>query len=151
MAAGEDSLAEVIKTVIATLKADSAVAAIVGDKVYSHVPQDKIEPFLEVANQTTYVPFDTKDSTGDSITLSVDGWSVTETVEEVARLMRTVRQVLNRDDTLSVIGHSLIDIYWEFGQFVKEADGVTWHGHARYRIDTEQKGAYSSGFSDGFE
>lgn len=151
MAAGEDSLAEVIKTVIATLKADPAVAAIVGDKVYSHIPQGEAEPFLEIANQTTSVPFDTKDSTGDSITLSVDGWSVKETVKEATDLMAAVRRVLNRDNTLSVVGHSLIDIYWEFGQFVKEADGVTWHGHARYRIDTEQKGAYSSGFSDGFE
>ena len=137
MAVGEDSLAEVIKTVIATLKADSAVSAIVGDKIYSHIPQDKVEPFLEVADQTTSIPFDTKDSTGDSITLSVDGWSVAETVKEIADLMAAVRRVLNRDDTLVVTGHSLIDIYWEFGQFIKEADGVTWHGHSRYRIDTE--------------
>jgi len=137
MAAGEDSLAEVIKTIIATLKVDSAVSAIVGDKIYSHIPQDKVEPFLEVADQTTSIPFDTKDSTGDSITLSVDGWSVAETVKEIADLMAAVRRVLNRDDTLVVTGHSLIDIYWEFGQFIKEADGVTWHGHSRYRIDTE--------------
>ncbi len=137
MASGEDSLAEVIKTVIATLKADSAVTAIVGDKIYSHIPQAKVEPFIEIADQTTSVPFDTKDSTGDSITLSVDGWSVAETVKEIADLMAAVRRVLNRNKTLIVTGHSLIDIYWEFQQFIKEADGVTWHGHSRYRIDTE--------------
>ena len=151
MPATEDSFAEVVKAVVAALRADAAVAAIVGAKVYSHVPQDEPEPFVEIANQSTSVPFDTKDNTGDSITLSVDGWSVAETTEEIARLMREIRQVLNRNNAISVAGHSLIDIYWEFGQFVKEADGVTWHGHARYRIETEPGGAYASGFSSGFE
>lgn len=137
MAAGEDSTAEVIKAIVTALLADAPTTAIVGTKVYSHVPQDETEPFIEVGAQLTAVPFDTKDSTGDSITLSIDGWSVGESNEPVNRLMRVIRQALNRVSSFSVVGHSLIDIYWEFGEIMRQPDGVTWHGHARYRVTTE--------------
>jgi len=132
----EDSLEEFLKAVVPALRADAAVAAVVGEKVYTHVPQGTAMPYLEVGDSTTQQPFDAKDFNGDDMTFQLDGWSETSSMLQISQLMGAARRLLNRNNLLVVTGHQLVDIRWEFGQVLREPDGITRHGVARYRVTT---------------
>lgn len=132
----EDSLLEVIAGVIATLKAAPAVSALVGAKVYSDVPHDEAMPYLVVGQMTTQVPFAQKDAQGDSIALTIEAWSDKASILEAAQVMQAARQALNRNNTISLSSHQLVDVNWEYGSIGRELDGVSWHALHRYRVDT---------------
>jgi len=95
-------------------------------------------PYVVMGNDTG-APFDTDDTVGGEITVTMHFWSRAEGFSQVKTIMQTAYDRLNRA-TLSKTGYSVLDCLHEFSEAMVDPDGVTKHGIQRYRL-TIQRGS----------
>lgn len=114
----------------------AAVSAAVSVPVYDDPPADAALPYLTIGDDTV-VPSRTKTEDGHEITVTVHAWSLGRGRKGVKELLSEVYDVLN-DKDLSVPGFSVVDVSFEYADSFRDADGLTWHGVARYRVITEE-------------
>lgn len=95
-------------------------------------------PYVVMGNDTS-APFDTDDTVGGVITVTLHFWSRAEGFSQVKTIMQAAYDRLNRA-TLSKTGYSVLDCLHEFSEAMDDPDGVTKHGIQRYRL-TIQRGS----------
>jgi len=112
---------------VAALKADSAVAALVGTRVYDEPPQGVTFPYIRIGNVDAE-PFRDSCAKAWSIVFSIEGHSrpVSGRVE-ATRLAEAVVDALDEQETdLTVTGFNLEWLYWLTQAVTRNADGESY-------------------------
>jgi len=131
-----DSQWAVRQTLYATLSGDAGVTALVpAARIFDHVPQTSDYPYL-VIGEMTLAEFDSKNSDGAELTVTLHVWSQYRGLKECERIMAAVVDALD-SQALSIAGHALVLCRFEFSETMLDPDGLTRHGVQRFRIVTE--------------
>lgn len=128
MTIGQFALQEKIYT---ALNSDSNLTSTQGAAVYDEVPENSAFPYVQIGAEST-ADFSTKDLTGSEVTINLDVWSQYKGSKEVKDLMDRVHTLLH-DSNLTVTGHNLVNLRFEFGDVLRDPDGITRHGVMRFR------------------
>jgi len=128
-----DSYLPVLAAVIAALKADATLTAIVpAARIYSDVVDNPTFPFVVVSMASS--PFDTKTTSGMTHTCQVSIFSRKTSPQELGQARSAVYNVLHKQET-SFAGIGVSDIMFNgTAPTLKESDGQTWHCPMQYRI-----------------
>lgn len=89
-------------------------------------------PYVVIGNDT-FVPWDTDDTVGGEMTITLHIWSRAAGFKECKAIMGEIYAILHRAQ-LTVTGYNLVDCLCEFSETMTDADGETRHGVARYRL-----------------
>jgi hypothetical protein len=89
-------------------------------------------PYCVIGNDTAGA-WDTDDTRGAEITLTLHFWSRANGFKQVKALMDQAYGLLHRA-TLTKSGYTVIDCLMEFGEAMADPDGNTKHGVQRYRL-----------------
>ena len=121
-----DSALVVIKAVIVTLKANPTLAAIVGDRIYTDVPQKTDFPYVVVSVQSE--PFAACDFSGQSHDLRVQAFSRQAGIAECLNIRKAALDALDRKETdISLSSGTLVKCeYSGLSDAFIEDDGKTW-------------------------
>lgn len=127
-----DTYLPLLKGILAALKADSTISATVAARVYTEVPQNPTFPYLQVRLQSD--PFDTKTELGMEHIIDISAYSRADTPFEAGTLRAAVYDILNRGESNLTLDSGTLSrmIYSGIGDVVKEPDGITWKGFARF-------------------
>lgn len=125
------------QAVHAALSGDATLQGLLGvpARVFDHVPPGSGFPYL-VLGEATSAPFDGKTEDGMTQTLTIHTWSRYRGLKETKEIMAAVAAVLD-DASLTVAGHTLTLLRFEFGATFLDADGLTRHGVQRFRAVTQ--------------
>ncbi len=123
--------------VISALAADGTVQAYLGApaRVYDDTPRHTAFPYVTLGN-VTVASWDTATELGHEHTLTLNAWSRQGGQKEAKAVLAAAYDVLHTA-ALSLGGHRLISLRFEFADVFRDADGETVHGIARYRALTE--------------
>ena len=86
-----------------------------------------------VIGSDTVTAWDSDDTLGAEITVTLHFWSRANGMKQVKALMDQAYGLLNRA-TFTKTGYSIIDCLFEFSETMDDPDGQTKHGVQRYRI-----------------
>ncbi len=119
------------------LKADSTLQTFIGSpaRVFDRTPQDSAFPYV-VIGEATAAAFDTKTEDGMEQTLTIHSWSRHDGKKEVKQIMGAIVDALD-DVALTVTGHDLVYLRFEFSDVSMDPDGQTQHGVQRFRCITQ--------------
>jgi hypothetical protein len=130
-----DSQWPLTAAVYTALTGDATLTALVGTRVFNHVPQETAFPYV-VIGETTLVPFDSKTTEGAEVVLTIHSWSRYRGSKEILDIQKAVVDVLDKA-SLTVTGHSLVQLRVAFADnFEDPGDDKTRHGVQRFRALT---------------
>lgn len=110
--------------VLAALKADAGVTALVAGRIYDEPPQDVVFPYLRF-NTIQPNAFDTDTAQGAlvDITLEAHSRSASGRVEAV-RIAEAVKEALHRQEaSVTVAGFTLVELIFETISATRDSDG----------------------------
>ena len=123
-----DNYLSLVKSIIARLKADSATGAIIGDRIYTDVPQQEVFPYAVLSISSS--DFSSVTFTGMEHTVQINIYSRTKSPKETADARKAIYNSLNRqENALSLDSGNMA--YINFGgvaDIFKDNDGTTWVG-----------------------
>ena len=118
------------------LIADEPVLALLGGaRIYDAVPDNSTFPYLTLG-QTSVADWSAGAEAGEEHTLILHVWSRAWGLRETHELMAALRSALH-ERALTLDGHRLVNLRHEQSEARREADGLTYHGIARFRAVTE--------------
>ena len=135
------------QAVFDALRGDAVLQGLTGQvpaRVFDHVPQDLwrapdasggFPPYV-VIGLSTVREFDSKTENGCDQTLTIHTWSRYRGFQETKEIMAAIVDALDQQG-LSVVGHDLVQLRFEFSDTFLEEDGLTRHGVQRFRALTE--------------
>ncbi|MBR2691780.1 MAG: DUF3168 domain-containing protein [Aquamicrobium sp.] len=129
-----DRALPLIKAVIATLKADAALSALVSGRVYTDVPQASNFPYIVVTAGDE--PFAANDFSGQSFTLRVQAFSRQHTIYDVLAIRSAVFSALDRrEDNLALSAGTLVKCEYSGSErpFIED-NGKTWQVVSEFNI-----------------
>ena len=127
------------------LRADATLIALLADGVdgiYDGVPQDSVFPYVVIGDDTVR-PFDTMTEDGAEATLTIHTWDSPDADSDqigfstTKQIMSAIVDALDQA-TLSVTGHTLVLLRFEFSHTFLDPDGLTRHGVQRFRALTQK-------------
>lgn len=89
-------------------------------------------PYCVIGNDTL-AAWDTDDTVGGDVTVTLHFWSRSNGKAEVKALMGEAYALLNRA-VLTKAGYNIVDCLWQFSDVMDDPDGQTKHGVQRYRL-----------------
>lgn len=131
-----DSTLAIQKAVIAALKADASVSAIVAARVYDAVPTDAAKPYLSFG-PTQVLPDIADEYEGSEVTFQIDGWSAGPSSVEAKRIGKAVRAALSGAALVLDDDERLVNIEPIQTNYLPEPDGITQHAALTFRVRTE--------------
>lgn len=127
---------ELQKAVYGALVANAGVVAALGEaRIHDQVPRGAPFPYVTVGPITTR-DWSTGTEEGSEHTLTLTAWSKARGAREVHLVLAAIHAALH-DAALSIPGHRLVSLRHEMNDVVRERDGETWQGIARFRAVTE--------------
>ena len=114
-----------------TLTNDSNLTNTLGTSVYDDVPEGSSFPYIQIG-QDTINEYGTKDLDGADTSLTLHIWSQYKGAMQTKNIMDRLHSLLH-DSNISVTGFNLINLRFEFGDILRDPDGVTRHGIIRFR------------------
>jgi hypothetical protein len=94
-------------------------------------------PYI-VIGEDTHIPWDTDDSTGAESTITLHIWSRQRGKKETKDIQGLIYTALNRYE-MSVDGHHLVTMEFDYSDVIMDPDGLTRHGISRYRTLVESE------------
>ena len=131
-----DSSWELQQAVYTALTGDAPLMAMITG-VHDHVPRDAAFPYVTMGGASA-VAWGAVGVEGVEVTLVIEAWSRDRGHKEAKQILAEVYRVLH-DADLTVTGHDLVWLRFEFAEFLLGADGLTYHGVARYNALTNQQ------------
>ena len=134
-----DSQLAVQGAILSALQSASGLTTLLAagaTSVVDHVPQSSAYPYV-VIGEATARDFDCKSSDGMEQTLTIHTWSRYRGLRETKQIMAEVVKALDQAN-LSIVGHSLVLLRFEFSATLLDPDGLTRHGVQRFRAITQQ-------------
>jgi hypothetical protein len=121
-----DSALSVIKGVIAALKGAPGVTSLVGQRVYSDVPQKTDFPYLVVSVQSQ--PFAASDFSGQSHSVRIQAFSREATIANSLAIRKAALDALDRQESaITLDAGTLVKCeYSGLSDAFIEDDGKTW-------------------------
>jgi len=124
------------KAIVAALKADPAVAAIVAARVYDVPPAAPVKPYISLG------PFDVltevaSNYEGSDTSIQIDGWSAGQGSVEVKQLARAIREALHEKEFTLDEDQRLVALTIDQTRYLRELDGITQHAAVTARARTE--------------
>ncbi len=89
-------------------------------------------PYCVIGNDTNRA-WDTDDSRGAEVTLTLHFWSRAQGFKQCKALMDQAYGLLNRT-AMTKTGYTIVDTLFEFSDVMDDPDGMTKHGVQRYRL-----------------
>lgn len=126
---------ELQKAVVARLKGDAGVTALVGQRVYDQPPTAPAFPYVSLGPDQT-LPDRADCYEGSEVTFQVDAWSRAVGFPEVKRIAEAARAAL-ADAALTLTGFRLVDIAFVEGRTFRDPDGLTSHSALNFRALVE--------------
>ena len=125
------------KSVVAALRADAGITALLGSpaRLYDDPPRDTAFPYVSIG-PAQLADWDTASERGHLHRLHLDIWSRQGGRKEARAILAAIEAVLH-DAALSLDGHRLINLRFEFADIFRDEDGETMRGTVRYRAVTE--------------
>ena len=130
-----DSSWELQQAIYTALTSDATLMALITG-VHDHVPQGAAFPYVTVGESTAR-DWSAAGVSGIETTLIVHVWSRERGHKDVKQVLAEIHRILH-DADLTVPGHVLVWLRFEFSQTSLDADGATYHGIARYDALTNQ-------------
>ena len=130
-----DSSWELQQAIFTALTGDAPLMAMISG-VHDHVPQDAAFPYVTMG-ESTAVAYGAVGIVGLDTTLTLHVWSRSRGRKELKQVMAEMHRILH-DADLTVTGHNLVWLRFEFLQTLLDADGATYHGIARYNAITHE-------------
>ena len=110
----------------------SAMTSTLNCGVYDDVPQSASYPYIALGEETG-VDYSTKDIQGGDSTINIEIWSQYKGSKETKQIMDKIHDLLHNSN-LTVTGHNLINIRFEFSDIMRDPDGITRHGVIRLSL-----------------
>ena len=128
-----DTAHYVVKGVIDALKANGAVTAIVGTRIYADVPQGTTFPYIAVSVSTQ--PFATGSFSGCDHTVKIQVFSRKDGLLEASQARAAAHAVLDRNESGVTLGSGTLSLlqYSGTSAVFKEDDGVTWQAVSEFQ------------------
>ena len=128
-----DTYLSMLKATIAALKADAATGAVVGDRIYTNVPQNETFPYVVIELDSGDYSSDT--FSGMQHTIQANIYSRETSPLEVGNARKAIYDVLHRqENTLSLDTGNLSHIHFNgVAEVFKDTDGATWVGVIQFR------------------
>lgn len=117
---------------VAALKADAGVSALVGARVYDRAPEAVAFPYLSLGPERTE-PFDAQGTEGREIVWQVDVWSEAAGRVEARQIMAAVAARLH-EGALTVTGFAFVMGILLSQRTLAEPDGARTHGVMTFRF-----------------
>lgn len=135
---------ELHAALVAAIKADAGLSALIAGRVYDWPQSDSVYPFVTVGDINAQ-PWDTDSREGADNSVTVHVWARGVDARAKAREIGVALSALlhRRPASLSVDGHSVITVSREFGlvdrdgQGASEGTSLIAHGIYRYRVVTQ--------------
>lgn len=134
-----DASSAVQTTAVALLRADAAVAAIVGQRIYASPPDNGPMPMISLGPSDA-VKFHRADRQGSSTTLQIDCWA--QAGEDARDQMKVCRDLVHAVTAALDLKQPTIAGWHLFGRlvidntrFFSDPDGVTAHGVITLRAE----------------
>lgn len=128
-----DSYYVLMKAIIALLRDDASIGALIGDRIYTKIPQKETFPYAYV--QINSGDFSGKDFTGMEHTVEIKVFSRKDSPKECAQVRSALYNALNRiEDTLTLDTGHVASVNFINSLLLKEDDGVTWQGVIQFDI-----------------
>ena len=131
-----DSSLPLQKAVVAALKADAGVAALVNGRVYDSVPNNAVKPYVSMG-PFQVLPEDADCSEGVAVIMQVDAWASGPDSVQVKRLGAAIAKVLHQAELALDEGQRLVLMAIETIQYLRDPDNITAHGVITVRSLTE--------------
>lgn len=129
-----DSYYPLMKATVATLKAASPITSLVGTRIYNDVPQKSTFPYI-VVEAPISGDYSNKDEAGMEHTLDINIYSRNKSSKQAGDIRAKVIAALNRqEDSITIDGEPISNIYYQTVAMFKDPDGKTWHGVASFRV-----------------
>ncbi|WP_073330059.1 DUF3168 domain-containing protein [Wenxinia saemankumensis] len=125
---------ELQKALVAVLRADAAVAALVGVRIYDEPPQTPVRPFIRIGN-IEGAPVRTDGiETAALITFSVEGHSrpLAGRVEAARVVAAAIAALDEREADLAVAGHRLVRLQFITTATIRDSDGQSYQSNAAF-------------------
>lgn len=117
--------------IVALLKGDVALTALVAQRVYDAVPSSPTFPYVTIGDGQV-LGDDTEDcGDGSEINLQIDAWSRAVGYPEVKQIAAAIRAALKNYPTLSGFQVSVVEFLQT--QFLRDPDGLTRHAAIQFR------------------
>ena len=127
---------ELQEVLVAHLKADAAVAELVGDRIYDRVPKKATYPYVSLGpSEELDIGTDTFESYDCSI--QIDCWSTDVGGPEAKRISNAVRDALD-DEDLPLSANNLVSFSCRQVRIFPDQDGLTTHAVLTFESDVEQ-------------
>lgn len=137
----EDASFEVQKAIVAALKADAAVNAIIKGRIYDSVPSKDGKanadfPYVSFGPEQE-IPEHHDCIEAGEIFLQLDAWSRKPGFPEVKKLARAIEDALD-DAELALADNAAVYISYDGRQILRDPDGLTSHAAMTFRIGIEK-------------
>ena len=134
--AGADASLPLQIAVVAALKGNSAVQAIVSDRVFDRVPKDAVKPYISIGpSQVTPELADEYDASRERF--QVDGWSSDPGRRQIKTLGAVIRAALHGAALTLEGDQRLVFLEIEQTQYLPDPDGLTLHAAVVFTAGTE--------------
>ena len=112
------------KAIVARLRADSAVTALVGTKVFD-MPNENTFPRITLGEDQ--ILFSRADCyLGEDVNITIHAWSRAVGFPEVKRIAGAIQAALHEAE-LTLDGYRLVDLSVDDVRFLRDADGLSSH------------------------
>ena len=122
--------------IVARLKANAAVSALIGQRVYDAVPDNPAFPYVSFG-PADELSDDVDCVDGFEITMQIDCWSRAVGFPEVKRISDTVRAALVKTD-LTIADNALVYFEHRITRVFRDPDGLTSHAAISFQAFAEQ-------------
>lgn len=127
---------EIQGAIVARLKADAAVTALIGARVYDSVPANATFPYVSIGPVDS-VEADAECITGLEVAQQIDCWSRANGFPEVKKIVDAVRAALHRYD-LPLGTNALVFFEHRSSRITRDPDGITSHGIVGFEAAVER-------------
>lgn len=122
-----DPVLDLQGAIIARLRSDAGVAALVGQKIYDVPPESATEPYISIG-PSSYQEEYTDCIVGGEVFIQLDAWSTQPSQNEVRKMAHAVRQAMRAEFTLMT--NALVSLeHWRTDYLV---DGSSKHASIRF-------------------
>ena len=131
-----DSSLPLQKAIVARLRADAGVSAIIVDRVYDAVPTAAVMPYVSFGSFQV-LPEQADCAEGVGVVIQLDGWAKGPDTVEVKRLGAAIANSLQWAEMSLDEGQRLVIMSVEALQYMRDPDGITAHAIVTVRGQTE--------------
>jgi hypothetical protein len=121
------------------LRDDPAVAGLVDDRVYDHVPEPARHPYI-VIGEAIETPDNAHGEFGRQVDIAVHIWDTADGYAPLLAIADAVVQLLDHQHTaLTIVGHRVVAIRLIDVRTLRDPDPRIRHVPVRFRVNTAQE------------